>query len=166
MKTNTLKLIAASLAAGACLLITNGCATGVVGYYHTQTDMETEASAKRAGFRVTAFDPEVGGPSISADVGEIISNLYGNHLPSMAIANVVDIAAGVMVYQYGKDEGWWGDSGGGDAPPKDLTMEIPTSNGRDVIVVQGNGNTIDTASGHNTTTTDNHANTEPQPVAP
>jgi hypothetical protein len=143
--------------------LTSGCATGVVGYYHTQTDMDTEASARRAGFRVTAFDPEVGGPSISADVGEIISNLYGNHLPSMAIANVVDVATGIMVYQYGKGNGWWGGSGG-ESDPQDLTMEIPTSNGRDVLVIQGDGNTIDTSSGHNTT--DNHANTEPPAPAP
>lgn len=139
--------------------LTSGCATGLVGYYHTQTDMETEASAKRAGFRVAAFDPEVGGPSISADVGEIISNLYGNHLPSMAIANAADIAAGIMLYQYGKGEGWWGGSDGGNEQPKDLALEIPTSNGRDILVIQGDGNTIDTSSGHNTT--DNHANTDP-----
>lgn len=139
-----------AVAAGACLLVNSGC-TALVGTYHTQHDMSTAARAENAGFTLKGFDPEVGGPSISADLGQIVANLYANHMPSMAVANGLDA---VGLYLIGKNQKWWGSDGGGDA--KQTAIEYPSGNtGRDLILIQGNDNKLDTSSGHNTS--DNHS---------
>lgn len=152
-------LMAVLLAAG--MAAASGCASTANGWYHTQRDMATDAQARDAGFRVMAFDPEVGGPSIAADFSEIVANLWNNHLPSTLVCAGIDAA---VIYYAGDRFGWWGggsdgESGSGsDAAP---LAQTPTSTGRDTIIVQGDGNTVDASSGHNT---DDHSNPATAPV--
>lgn len=155
-----------SLVIGICGLVilatASGCASVANGYYHTQHDMDN--APQTAGFTVKAYDPEIGGPSISADVGQILSNLWDNHTPSTLIAGVLDIATGYFI---GKQAGWWGKSGSSGSLSQaelDAQNAQPTSNytGGDSIVIRGNNNTVDTSSGRNSS--DSHNN--PDPVIP
>ena len=140
----------------ASVVMTSGCASLINGYVQTQGDMRDAKTARAAAFTVKAFDPEIGGPSISADVGQIISNLANNHPLSTAVSGGVDLLTYGLI---ANNQGWFPFSKSSKKSAPLAVPEFPTSTGRDTILIQGNGNTLDTSSGHNTS--DNHSNPTP-----
>lgn len=136
--------------AGACLLLNSGCATAIWGNHRMNTMLERPGEY---GLKVTPFDRDVGGPAVSVD----LLDLYGNFGGEMAVANVIDIGTGILGYQLGKRNGWWG----GDKKDSASQLELDTipNVGGHVVSIPGNNNYIDLSTGHNTT--DNHSGVPP-----
>jgi hypothetical protein len=152
--------LAAALAVAFVTFFGTGCATGIYGVAQTQRDMASNQRAHAAGFRVQAFDPEVGGPSISADLWEIIGNLYGNHPAETIGCNVLDIVGGIALYKTAQHNGWLGLGDDGGSAPDAQRNAYPPAGQQTTINNTADGSvTYQSTVTYQTTTTatDNHS---------
>ena len=74
----------------------------------------------------------------------------------------MDVVVGIVLYGYAKDQGWIGSTKSSNSGKSNLELGDAPPAGRDVILVQGDGNFIDTSAGHN----DSHNAPETPAVTP